>query len=222
MGAGTLDVGWLNPLSYVQAHDRFGVEVLLITERDGATTYRGHLLARQGGPVRHVEDLKGKRFAFVDSYSTSGTLYPKLLMRAHGIDPDRDLARTVYAGGHDKVVLAVYHGQADAGAIYGGETSDARERVLRVLPDVMEKTLVIARTDPIPNDTVSVRRGLPQAITTKVKEALLEIVKSDEGRRKVFELYGINGLRPTDDAAYDSVRRALQAAGLDLDELPEQ
>jgi phosphonate transport system substrate-binding protein len=220
MGAGTLDVGWLNPLSYVQAHDRFGVEVLLITERDGATTYRGHLLARKGGPVRRVEDLKGKRFAFVDSYSTSGTLYPKLLMRAHGIDPDRDLARAVYAGGHDKVVLAVYHGQADAGAIYGGETSDARERVLKVLPDVMEKTVIIARTDPIPNDTVSVRKGFPPEMAARVREALLAIVKSDEGRRKVFELYGINGLRPTDDSAYDSVRRALQAAGLGLDELP--
>lgn len=222
MGAGTLDVGWLNPLAYVQAHDRFGARVLLITERDGATTYRGHILARKGGSVRRLEDLKGKRFAFVDSHSTSGTLYPKLLMRAHGIDPDRDLSRAVFAGAHDKVVLAVYHGQVDAGAIYGGETSDARERVLKILPDVMEKTVVIARTDPIPNDTVSVREGFPLEMAAKVRDALLEIVKSDEGRRKVFELYGINGLRRTDDSTYDSVRRALQASGLAIDDLKDR
>jgi phosphonate transport system substrate-binding protein len=222
MGAGTLDVGWLNPLSYVQAHDRSGVRVLLTTERDGATSYRGHIIARRGGPVRRIEDLKGKRFAFVDSYSTSGTLYPKLLMRAHGIDPDHDLARAFYAGGHDKVIIAVYNGQADAGAIYGGETSDARERVVKTLPDVMEKTVVIARTDPIPNDTVSVRKGFPPELAEKVKQALLAIVGSDEGRRTIFELYGINGLQPATDAEYDSVRRALQAANLDLETLPEQ
>jgi phosphonate transport system substrate-binding protein len=220
MGAGTIDVGWLNPLSYVQAHDRYGVRVLLITERDGATTYRGHVIARRDGPVRRLADLKGKRFAFVDPSSTSGALYPKLLLRAHGIDPDRDFAHSFFAGGHDKVVIAVYNRQADAGAIYGGEASDARERVQSALPDVMEKTTVIARTDPIPNDTVSVRKDLPPEITAKIQEALLAIVRSDEGRRKVFELYGINGLRPTNDATYDSVRRALQAANLDLEHVP--
>ena len=220
MGAGTIDVGWLNPLSYVQAHDRYGVRVLLITERDGVTTYRGHIIARRDGPVHRLADLKGKRFAFVDSYSTSGTLYPKLLMRANGIDPDRDLAQSFFAGAHDKVVIAVYNRQADAGAIYGGVTSDARERVQSALPDVMEKTTVIARTDEIPNDTVSVRKDLPPDVTARIQEALLAIVRSDEGRRKVFELYGINGLRPTNDATYDSVRRALQAANLDLEHVP--
>jgi phosphonate transport system substrate-binding protein len=222
MGAGTIDVGWLNPLAYVAAHDKFGVRVLLITERDGATTYRGHILARRGGPVKRLADVKGKRFAFVDSLSTSGTLYPKLLMRANGIDPDRDLARVVFAGGHDKVVLAVYNNHVDAGAIYGGETSDARERVQSTVPDVMAKTAIIARTDPIPNDTVSVRKELPAPVTQKVKDALIEIVQSDEGRRKVFELYGINGLKPATDAEYDSVRRAARAANLNLETLPEK
>ena len=42
-----------------------------------------------------------------------------------------------------------------------GQTTDARTNVVSTLPDVMEKVKVIGKTDPIPNDTVSVRAGLP-------------------------------------------------------------
>src|SRR5215217_5578275 len=33
MGAGHVDIGWLNPFSYVLAHNKYGVEPLLITKR---------------------------------------------------------------------------------------------------------------------------------------------------------------------------------------------
>ena len=37
MGAGTVDVGWLSPIPYVIAHDRYGVQVALKTVRKGRT-----------------------------------------------------------------------------------------------------------------------------------------------------------------------------------------
>jgi len=81
----------------------------------------------------------------------------------------------------------------------------------------MKKTKVIARTDPIPNDTVSFRGDLPPKVVEKVTAGLVRVAKSDEGRRAVMDLYGIDGLAPAKDSDYDSVRRAAKMLGIDIE-----
>ena len=217
LGAGKLEIAWLAPLSYVLAHDKYSARVLLITIRAGSKDYRGHIIAHTDRGINSIEDLKGKRFAFGDPLSTSGTIYPKLLLLQKGIDPETYFSQAVNSAGHDKTVMAVYNGQVDAGAIYGGEVSDAREKVIQLIPDVMEKTKIIAKTDPIPNDTVSVRGDLPEDMVIKIRDGLIRVAKSDEGRRTVMDLYGIDGLAPTTDKNFDSVRRAAKMLGIDIE-----
>src|SRR5205823_509065 len=138
------------------AHSRGGANVILITKRKGQTKYFGIIIVPSDSPAKKVADLKGKRFAFVDPLSTSGSLYAKMLLAESGLDPEKDL-QGIYAGGHDKVAIAVYRGQVDAGAIYADQVSDARDRLTELYPDIKKKTRVLARTATIPNDTVSVR-----------------------------------------------------------------
>lgn len=218
MGAGQVDIGWLNPFSYVLAHNKYGAEPLLITTRRGSRNYFGVIITRKDSGINSLKDLKGKKFAYVDPLSTSGTIYPQLAMMAAGIDPKKDLAQTIFAGGHDKVVIAVYNKQADAGAIYGGGGTDARARVQSTIPDVIEKTKIIAQTDPIPNDNVSVRKELPADAKEKLKTALLKIAGSDAGRR-ILESYNIDGLDQVKDSDYDSIRKAAQGLGINLEEV---
>jgi phosphonate transport system substrate-binding protein len=215
LGAGQLDIAWLNPLSYVVAHDRYGVQVHLGTVRNGSQTYRGLIIVRKDSPIKSLKDLKGKRFGFVDPLSTSGSLYPKSLMMDHGIDPARDLTATD-VGGHDKAIIAVIEKQVDAASIYGGEGGDARDRVRDSYPNVYELTRVIAETDPIPNDTVCARKDLDPELVRKVMAALEEVVKSDEGRRQLLEGYDIDDLRPVKDDIFDPIRKVARAMNIDL------
>jgi phosphonate transport system substrate-binding protein len=217
MGTGHVDIGWLNPFSYVLAHSKYGVEPLLITTRHDSRSYDGVIITRTDSGIRTLKDLKGKKFAFVDPLSTSGTIYPQLTMMAAGIDPKKDLGQTIFAGGHDKVVLAVYQKQVDAGAIYGGGGSDARQRVEATVPDIMTKTKVIAHTDQIPNDNVSVRRELPADVKSKLKAALLKIAASDDGKR-ILENYDIDGLQTVKDSDYESLRKATEALDINLEQ----
>ncbi|MDO8589557.1 MAG: phosphate/phosphite/phosphonate ABC transporter substrate-binding protein [Armatimonadota bacterium] len=218
MGANQVDVGWLPPFAYVLANQKSGVDVILKSIRGGSASYNGLIITRADSGIKSLDDLKGKRFAYVDALSTSGCIYPKILLVKKGYDPDKFFGQTVFAGSHDAVIAAVYNKQVDAGAIYGGPISDARERMLRTLPDLMSKTRVIARTDPIPNDTVSVRKGLPPDVTLKIKEGLLAVARSEEGRKTVLSLYGIDDLTPAKDSDYDSVRHAVRALKLDISE----
>jgi phosphonate transport system substrate-binding protein len=223
MGAGQVDVAWLATFAYVLAHDKYGAEVILSTVRQGSKTYRSQIVTRADSGIRSLQDLRGKKFAFVDSASASGFLYPVALLAANNIDYKTYFAETVNAGGHDKVIIAVYNRQVDAGATFGnsietGAPTDARTLVASTIPDVMEQIVSIAVTDPIPNDTVSVRRGLDPNVTARIRSALLNLSDNPDGQKLLRDLYNINGLAEASNADYNSVREAARVLNLDLEE----
>src|SRR5207248_2351298 len=77
MCANKLDVGWVSPLAYILARQKCGADMQLASINSaGKTTYHGFIIARSAADIQKVEDLKGKRFAWVDPTSTSGYLYP--------------------------------------------------------------------------------------------------------------------------------------------------
>ncbi|HOK54948.1 MAG TPA: phosphate/phosphite/phosphonate ABC transporter substrate-binding protein, partial [Armatimonadota bacterium] len=136
MSVGKVDVGWLPPLSYVLAHDKYGVEAILVVQRDGSTNYNSVIIARTDSKIDKLEDLKGKKFAYGDVLSTSGYIYPRHLIRTSGYNPDTFFSNAVQLGRHDVVIAAVLNEQVDAGAVYGGPVSDARENLVEVQPDI--------------------------------------------------------------------------------------
>ncbi|MDR7420148.1 MAG: phosphate/phosphite/phosphonate ABC transporter substrate-binding protein [Armatimonadota bacterium] len=234
MCAGRVDVAFLAPFAYVLAHQRCGADVRLVSIRAGLPYYRSQILYRAEHAMRSLQDLRGKRFAFVDAVSASGYLFPAALLKKRGIDPDRAFSHVVFAGGHDKVVLAIYSGSVDAGATFGdGVVSDARTRVETQYPDVKEKVRVLAYTDPIPNDTVSFRNAVAEDVKERVAKALAHIAETAPGRETMNRLYQIEGFADFDalktryrqsglttfDEYFLPVRDAARLLGLNLEEL---
>ena len=228
MGAGRADIGWLNTFSYVIAHQKYGVEVRLVTVRFGLPYYRAEIIAQSASGINSLADLKGKRFAFVDPASTSGYLFPLAGLKKAGYDPAKFFGQTVFAGSHNNVVLAVYQGRADAGAVF----EDARASVQKTLPDVMQKLKVIWKSDPIPNDTVSFRKDLPADVKDRVSTALLRFSQDPAGLQALKSLYEIEALADYQllvskykvkasslDAFYDPVRDVARYAGITLEDL---
>ena len=211
MGAGKVDVGWLATFSYVLAHDKYGVELLLVVQRFGSPFYRGQIMVRADSGIQDLAGLKGKRFAFVDPASTSGHLYPKTLLLSKGVDPEHFFKKSVFAGSHNAVVLSIYKGEVDGGAAYDG----SRSTVAKIFPDVFDKVKVIAYTKEIPNDTVSVRKKLPEDLKLIIRDGLKQISRSPEGSKVLKKLYGISGFTDL-DGLFDPVREAGRLLNLNL------
>jgi len=212
MGAGKVDIGWLPTFGYVLAKDKYDVELLLIVQRFGSPFYRGQIMVRADSGIHSLNDLKGKRFAFVDPASTSGHLYPKTLLLSKGFDPKTFFGKSVFAGSHNAVVLSLYKGEVDGGAAYDG----SRAAVAKTYPDVFEKIKVIAYTKEIPNDTVSVRKELPEELKVKLRNGLKKISRSPKGSKILKRLYGISGLVDL-DGLFDPVREAGRLLDLNLE-----
>ncbi|MBI2570681.1 MAG: phosphate/phosphite/phosphonate ABC transporter substrate-binding protein [Candidatus Schekmanbacteria bacterium] len=213
-GTDRADVSILNTFGYILAHDKYGVEARLTVLRFGKPTYSGQIIARADGPIQTVADIAGKKFAFVDPASTSGYLLPMDLFKKRGIHP----AETVFANKHDNVVSMIYQRQVDAGATFysppeEGVLQDARRLVLTQYPDVADVIKIVELTESIPNDPVSFRKNMPEEIKTKIVEAFLDYIQTDEGKDTFNRLYLVTGLTKATDADYDGVRELLRSLG---------
>ena len=82
-------------------------------------------------------------------------------------------------------------------------------------PDIFEKIKVIAYTKEIPNDTISVRKELPENLKTKLREGLKKISQSPEGSKILKNLYGISGVMDL-DGLFDPVREAARLLNMNL------
>ena len=228
MGSNNVDVAWLAPFSYALANQKYGAQVILSTVRKGSLTYPSVFIT--GDPnIKTIADFKGKKFAFVDPASASGYLYPVAFLKNQGLvtgtPPNTDAffgsGNTIFAGGHDKVVTAVYNGQVAGGVCFGGpldpatgQPTDARSLILSQHADVFQKVRIIGETQQIPNDTVSVRKGLDPAMSQQIRDGLLNLSNTVDGRKLLYDLYQIDDLAPVTDSFYDPLRQVAQAAGI--------
>ncbi len=215
MGAGKAHIGWLNTFNYVLANEKYGVDVGLVTERFGSTTYTGQFNVRADSGITELEDIKGKVMCWVDPNSTSGYIIPRIMLKANGIDPDADFAQTIETGSHNNSITAVYNGDCDVGVSY----ADARSSIEEDFPDVKEQVVVLATTTDIPNDSVSFIKDLDPEVRDQIINALLEISASEEGKEALNNLYSIDALVKADDSFYDGFRADLSRAGMDIEEL---
>lgn len=191
---GSVDVAFLGAAAYIKARRTGCVRAILRSVRKGKSTYRGVIVVPRNSSIGSLKDLRGKRFAFVDTGSTAGYHYPRALLRQAGIDPDTDLS-AIMAGGHHKVVAMVASGRAEAGASYeGAQSSQVDPTLLRVL----------AYTDPIAGDPVVVRAGLGRRLIKALRSALIELA-TDNNARPFFTHAEIDSFEPAIDADYDGV-----------------
>lgn len=223
MGSNQVDVGWLAPFAYVLAHDKNGSQVVLASVRQGSKTYKSQIIVRADSGINSIEQLRGKKFAFVDPASASGFLFPNALLANMGLDYKTFFSDTIFAGGHDKVVIAVYNKHVDGGATFGnsidtGPPTDARTIVASTLPDVLQVVKPIATTDPIPNDTVSVRNGLDAGLVKLITDGLLYVAGTDSGKKALKDLYSIDGLATATDSEYNILRQTAKVLNLDLEQ----
>ncbi|MFV2044125.1 MAG: phosphate/phosphite/phosphonate ABC transporter substrate-binding protein, partial [Anaerolineales bacterium] len=208
-------MGALNTFNYILANERGCAEVALASVRFGSTFYNGQIVTQAGSGITSVADLAGKTFCRPDPTSTSGWVIPSIAMQAEGIDPEKDLAEIVDAGGHDGVIIAVYNGDCDAGSTF----VDARSIVAGEFPDVNEVVVVIATSPPIPNDNISFAASVPASVRDAIVKVLLDMASSEEGLAILDSVYSWSGMELVEDSFYDGFRQTLEAAGVNIEDL---
>lgn len=201
IGKGDLDIAYLGPASYVSLRDNYGEIPLLARQAiNGNPVFRGKIFVRKSSPIQNLSDLKGKKFAFGEPYSTMSHLVPRYTLYQAGISVEQ-FSSYKFVGDHINVALGVLSGDFDAGATkedvyYKYETRGVRS---------------IATTPPLSDHLFVARKNLSPAKVTKLREILLNIDKDPKGQNILQSMTtGVTALLPVQDSDYDSLRAVLK------------
>ena len=189
--------------AYVQAKQDYpNIKLIARHVTQSGESYQGYIVSKPDSGIRHVADLKGKKFCFVNPNSTSGYLYPRAALRRNNIDPDRDFDTAFFTGNHVSALGALQSGACDAAAIFSGIFAESDKHGFK------ESAFhVILTTDRIPFDAYCVSKEFPADLTKKIRESLLSLKAGSDYANKVLGPDGtIRGFVPADDHDYDPVR----------------
>lgn len=197
-----IDVAYLGPKSYVEAHRRANAEALVV-EVDGESGlpgYNGTIITKKGSGLKTIADLKGKTWAFTSSQSTSGTLVPTVMFSKAGINPKEYFSRVVYSGGHEASILTVKAGKVDAASTNNLDFNRGLGKHWN-----KDDFNIIWKSDLIPGAPMAARADLPTSLKMALKGAFLSY-NDPKGLAKLKN----KGYIKVDDSNYDSVRDLIE------------
>jgi phosphonate transport system substrate-binding protein len=207
MRFGRIEIAYFGPLSYVLAKSKApGIEPFAVGVTKGSPTYKSVIVARAGGQVASLADIKGKTMGYGDVASTSSHLIPRALLARNGLLGDTDY-RFVYLGTHDAVARAVQAGQVNA----GGLSQDIFKALVAKGTIDGNKVTVLAESDPIPNYPIVMQGSLDPDLKAAIKSAFLGLKDAE-----VLKTFRAEGFAATDDRAYNILRETAKILNLDL------
>ena len=201
---GEVDVAFVCTSAYVEGHDTFGMELLVVPQVDGETTYNSVLIVPSASNAKGISDLRGKVFAFTDPISLSGRVYPTYLVHQLGFAPEEFFSRTFFTYSHDEAVRAVANGLADGAAV----DSLVYEFAIARDPSLAEKVRVIHRSPNFGIPPVVISPFTRPQVKADLQSLFLEM-SNDPNARDALTSIGVERFVIIEDGAYDGVRELL-------------
>lgn len=199
---GDIDFAWLPPIPLVALERRKGAVPLVSHHRDGQSQFHSVLIAHRAALLKKPAELVGKRAAWVDPYSASGYVLPRIELAKRGIDPKTAFTTERFYRSHTAVVRAVLERRADFGGTWLGR--DAAGVIVRAPWQEMigeEAVRIVETFGVIPSDTIAARPALPVGQASAVRQALM--ATSKEHPHLVRDLFGVDEFRPWTAEGYD-------------------
>ena len=196
------------------AHKKLRVEALARPEyADGTSTYHGMIIVRRDSGIQNGEDMRAKRFAFVDKATTAGWLLPLHYFKTQGIDDHRSwLKETYFTGTHEGAIYDVLEKRADIGAA----KSTVFRRLSATDPRLSDELTILATSPDVPENALCVRSDLDSTLKTRLKETLLNMHQEEAGK-EILELFGAARFIPTTEEDYRVVFEFSEEIDLDLE-----
>ena len=195
----------MGPATYVEAHKKFGVKVLVKALRNGKPYHHSVIITRDDSSIKSVGDLKGKTFAFADLQSSTGHIIPRAMLKEAGVELE-DLQYYQYLGHHDEVARAVLKGDFDAGGVMEATAYKLKSEGLRLLQI----------SDDIPEFNICFSPSLGSGDLAVIRAALVSLNDSTDEGSVILTSIGkeCTGFVEAADADYEGIRTKMAKLGV--------
>ncbi|MAS13230.1 MAG: phosphonate-binding protein [Nitratireductor sp.] len=205
---GQVDLVLTGPAEYVVIDGLTDAEIVTAWQRPN---YYAQIVVMSSGPIKTVQDLKGKTVTFGSVGSTSQHLGPAQVLADFGLAYGSDYKPQIIS--RNVAAEALIRGDVQAIGMNEGHLSSIRE----AFPD--QSFTVIARGRDLPNDVLVARKDADPEAIAAVKKAFVEqsdklmaaVLKGDDNQKYKGGFF----LNEVSDSDYDYVRSMYATIGVD-------
>ena len=205
---GTVDVLFDSAFPTLAVQELSGSQPILRRWKESDPEYWGVYVATRVSGISSVEDLVSKVIAFEEPHSTSGFVLPAGTLVRRGFrlkevdGPDAQVGPGeigyFFTFDEQDTIALMMRGLVAAGGI---SNQDYEE----LPPEIKEQIVVFDRTITVPRQLVSVRSELALGVVEKIRELLIGLEQTDEGRQILDGLKKSKKFDPVPAESYDAL-----------------
>lgn len=193
---GTVDIAYLTPVAYLRAHDKGNAQLIAKTVTKGKASFKLVIVVKENSPIKSVQDLEGKSFAFGDERA--------LLQRATVVGAGIKLNQFKeyrFIGHYDNIARAVMNNDFDAGILKDTMAYKWEGKGLRILHS----------SPALPPYNIVASKNVSKTMLKELKQIFLSLDKNNPDHLKVIKAIDkkYDGFAATSDAEYDVVRKLI-------------
>jgi phosphonate transport system substrate-binding protein len=169
---------------FIRGEKEFGMQALAVPQINGETTYQSVVVVPASSRATTILDLRGKRFASADIISTTGWLFPAMLLMDAGENPNSFFGEHLITGSHDRALQSVVDGFADGAAVHGF----VYQQMATENSQILKRIKVLIKSPPFGIPPVVVHPRMDPELKGKVQAVLLEMHKDARGKQILAKL----------------------------------
>lgn len=178
---GEVDVAWLPPVVYLRLRREGLARTLLVNDRHDAASYRAVLAVPRGSRRAGLADLQSTRIAWVDPWSASGYVLPRMALAAQGMDLAATFLEERFLGSHDAALRAVMDDRFEVAATFAlrGPSGELVRAGWSAIEGASFDVLLDA--GEVPSDVLAVRADMPAETAEALTRHLTAGIADPEG-----------------------------------------
>jgi phosphonate transport system substrate-binding protein len=198
------DIAVVCTYPFIRGEREFGMQALVVPRIKGETTCQSFIVVPASSPAKSLFDLRGKRFGSADFSSTTGWLFPAMILMKSGEDPRHFFGEHIITGSHDRSVQAVVDGFVDGAAVHG----IVYDQMIAEDPSILKKTKILLQSPPFGIPPIVVHPNLDKSLRAAVQSVLLDMHNDTQGKQ-ILEKLQIEQFVIPEKGLFDSIRQAV-------------
>ncbi|MGD8592046.1 MAG: PhnD/SsuA/transferrin family substrate-binding protein [Gammaproteobacteria bacterium] len=197
VASGNVDVAYLTPVAYIRANAQGNTQLVAKTVTDKKASFQLMIVVRDDSPIKTVQDLADRRFAFGDR----AALLQRAAVVGAGMPLDK-LGQYDFLGHYDNIVRAVLYGDYDAGILKDTMAYKWEGKGIRIL----------YRTPELPPYNIAASAKIDQQLLNQLRQAFLNLDSNNPDHHHIIKALDkkYDGFAPTSDAEYNIVRQLVK------------
>ena len=192
-----VDFAYLTPVAYLKSHQQGNTRIAVKTLTNKKPYFQLMIVVRNDSPIKQVQDLRGKSFAFGDKRA----LLQRAVVVGSGIQL-KDFSKYEFLGHYDNIVRGVLNKDYDAGILKDTTAFDWQNKGIRILYTSPE----------LPPYNISVSKNISERLFRKIQHAFIGLDESDPKHRVAIKALSekYDGFVTAKDKDYDVVRKLIK------------